>query len=198
MAWILGYGSLLNAESRAKTVQSGTVIPVRVLGLQRSWCIHIPNQKRTTLGAVRGEGSIMGLLFSIPDGELGALDAREGLDIYERVAIDPAAITVVGGGDIPDGTFWIYLARQPAPVNDEYPIAQSYLDVNLIGCFALGDEWAESWVRSFDHWDVAWIDDRDQPVYPRPHTLSEDDRERIDAFLRERLPEEFTRRATKY
>ena len=144
--YVFGYGSLVNASSRARSGYTGDAIPVRVLGLCRSWNVSVPpldtatsengftaresavvGGRMTALGTVFQVGSVTnGVLVAVDDVELPKFDARERG--YRRIALDPSAVSVaegrqfarkdlLGGGCL----IWVYVPRECAALNTGIP-----------------------------------------------------------------------------
>lgn len=90
-AWVFGYGSLINAESRAKAGETGPAIPATVAGVRRQWAACVRNHHDGGYVAVAlergGAGdTVSGVIFSVPHSTLHGLDQRERG--YNRVQID--------------------------------------------------------------------------------------------------------------
>jgi hypothetical protein len=114
--FIFGYGSLINALSRQKTVRnwSALTIPVKVQGLQRSWSYACPVKKytavsvhRTFAGKSRESQFCNGVLVELPDADssLPLLDKRELM--YERSQLDLKDISLWSS----DGTSQVTLIQ---------------------------------------------------------------------------------------
>ncbi len=163
--YVFGYGSLINAESRARTGRSGATIPVRVHGFQRSWNVVDRAARLTFLGIVRREESVTnGILVTIPSADLPRFDQREAG--YTRIQIDPAHVVGLEGEPVSQETIWIYIPNEPGRPSTDYPIAQSYVDVVLAGCLEVSEPFAAEFVRTTTNWDCR-IDDRATPRYAR-------------------------------
>jgi hypothetical protein len=180
--FVFGYGSLINPESRSKTVGTdgvGTAIPVLVNGLRRGWNARIRSDESqnwpysmTALGVVFQENeSSNGVLIPVSDGELEKFDERE--KGYSRRQIGVNAISFLTEREIPpDNIVHAYVWDTPLPANEEFPILQSYVDVVMAGCLELGwrtdlGSFATDFVHGTAGWDSYWIDDRMQPKYIR-------------------------------
>src|SRR5262245_60430181 len=79
--YIFGYGSLIQTESRTRTVPKAVAAtPAIVKGISRGWYYQAPSYSLnpTYLGAVRDENATTnGVIYSVSDEELLATDARE-------------------------------------------------------------------------------------------------------------------------
>jgi hypothetical protein len=181
--YLFGYGSLINAASRAETVgveRAGLAIPVVVKGLRRSWSVpykpaptHNWPFTMTALGAVFHEDeNTNGILVQVSDCDLDLFDGRER--DYKRCQLELGCIEFLGHREIKrDAVVHAYLWNAPLPACEEFPIVQSYVDVVMSGCFqlmsghkGLGD-FASDFVSGTTGWDGYWIDDRKQPRYER-------------------------------
>lgn len=47
---------------------------------------------------------------------------------------------------------WIYVQRYDCPADEEFPIAQSYVDIILRGCMGISEEFAESFITTTKGW----------------------------------------------
>ena len=151
--WVFGYGSLICADSRARSGHSGTCIPVVVSGLRRSWSAAIPlgekggaptpmmpnpNVGGVTAVSVANDdaSSCNGVIVEVPASEMAAFDAREKgytrqLVPLERITLHPAAAV---GSIVPEGaSVWVYVAAGSTGPTGAFPIIQSYVDVILLG-----------------------------------------------------------------
>ena len=187
--FVFGYGSLINAASRADTWKSDA-IPCIVDGIERGWNVHVPEQHATSLGVLLNpEATCNGVVSPIPQSELPKCDDRESY--YTRVLLPVSAVTA--REELPQGArIWTYIAKEPAAPTPECPIVQSYVDVCLAGCLSIGEEFAREFVTQTQGWKAPWLDDRHDWLYragDRPLV------EQIDALLRDMVPEAFTARA---
>jgi len=181
--FVFGYGSLINRESRSKTVGAdgaGTAIPVLVNGLRRGWNARIRSDEcqnwpcsMTALGVVFEENeSSNGVLVLVSDDKLVKLDERESGYIRRQIGV--GAISFLTEQAIPPAAIvYAYVWDTPLPANEEFPILQSYVDVVMAGCLELGSERVDlggfpaDFVRGTRGWDSYWVDDRMQPKYIR-------------------------------
>ena len=81
--------------------------------------------------------------------------------------------------------------NQPPTAN--YPIVQSYVDIFIRGCINIEDKFkikhfAIDCIQSTDQWSNHWVNDR---IFPRRPSFYEPYASRIDALLKENLPEQF-------
>lgn len=165
--YIFGYGSLINAESRAKTSRTGKALPVIVKGLKRSWSQAGPKAQITTVGVIwQEEAECNGVLIPITLDGLPKFDKREYG--YNRVLLAPTRISAYNDTPIPYGRIWTYLVKDPGLPTQNCPIAQSYVDVTLSGCFQISEKFAKDFKEQTAGWQTHWVNDRKQPKYPRP------------------------------
>ncbi|MFY0663035.1 MAG: gamma-glutamylcyclotransferase [Natronospirillum sp.] len=161
--WIFGYGSLICADSRARTGVTGEALPVVLQGFERSWSVPIASADLSVVGIQRqADQRTGGVIFPLSDSELKHFDAREVE--YERVPLARDHLQLLREQPMPDGDFWVYL---PQPSTSEHPIAQSYLDVILHGCIQESMDFARHFLQHTSGWKLR-LNDREAPLYPRP------------------------------
>jgi hypothetical protein len=164
--YLFGYGSLINAASRAKTGDTGPAYPVRVAGLQRAWHVVAPRSGYTVVGVKpQREASCNGVLIELAPHELPRFDARERF--YHRVIIPQQAVTCLSGERLSFATIWAYMTSCPGVPSDAYPLVQSYIDVILTGCLDIGVDFAVEFIDTTHGWGSAWLNDRTHPRYQR-------------------------------
>jgi cation transport regulator ChaC len=210
--YLFGYGSLINNESRRKTVPDCvTAIPIKVMGFERSWSYKCPKNNYTAVSVTRTtkNHSINGVLIPLqdPNTELLLLDKREYC--YARGVIPIDSIIPLHNTDIvKDAIVWVYetptnlaknysstskdvdrLIHVPSPV---CPIPMSYLDVILSGCLSFGYEFAKEFLLSTKGWcSKSLVNDRNwkqQKCFNRMNRCNT-----VDQLLRDCLPNEFKR-----
>lgn len=164
--YIFGYGSLINSLSRAVTGESGSVLPVKVCGYERSWSVISPTFAMSSVAVVQKEGAFCnGVLVEIPESEIPRFDLRE--QGYQRSRIDAHQIETYQEVELPEGTLWIYHALEIVPPTIKCPIALSYADVILAGCIEHGHEFAIEFIKLTKGWEFPAVNDRRSPRYPR-------------------------------
>lgn len=169
-----GYGSLIDAVSRAKTVPElaqKVVTPVLVKGLERVWA------KRTIRGmtamGVRfvPNAECVGVLLPVDDKELARFDRREkgyfraklNLDDVEPVPFlddgyykeEDHSIFLSAKADdkLQDAiSIWVYVQKKPLPPTPKHPIVQSYVDTILRGCLHISDDFAKDFIANSKGW----------------------------------------------
>ncbi len=182
--YIFGYGSLINKESRYKTIKNKSVcddIPVRIskdFGYIREWNNNVSGKhhtgkliKYTALGLRKSNKghSINGVLYSIDKHKLHVYDKRE--KGYLRIKIPHKYITNLSPNlstkNQPldtSGYVWVYvLANRGDNIHTatiDYPIRQMYIDVCILGCLQYGEEFATEFINSTYKWSPNWINDR--------------------------------------
>lgn len=199
--YVVGYGSLMQDASRARTTpEAGPAHPVEVAGYRRGWFERgSPVGFSTTfLGVIPDQqGRLNAVMYEVRPAELASTDSRERS--YCRDLVEQAALTRLDPGFSPpsDAQIWIYVSRVPraaAPSND-YPIVQSYVDVFLSGCleqeqrFALAG-FARQCIATTSDWSEHWVNDR---LYPRRAFIYQPHASEIDALLSRELPRYFGR-----
>ncbi len=185
---IFGYGSLINAPSRARSFCGSQAHVVRLKGFRRGWYLPVPKERACGLGVVRHPDHVCnGVLVELPQAQLAAADARELPHGYRRVSVDPDHFQPLRGDPIPDLPCWIYdLPRAGAP-SSASPIIQSYVDVVLEGCLDIGQDFAAEFIRTTDGWGGCWVDDRLRARYQRQDP-PRDGGAAVDALLRRWVP----------
>jgi hypothetical protein len=187
---IFGYGSLINTESRVRTANTGKVVAVRVQGFQRAWNFYNQEKNRTALGVIPNiNAKCNGVIVEVDNSNLAAFDARE--NGYGRVEINSSNVEIIKG-ELPQGTIWIYVPKEPLLPTKNSPIEQSYVDVVLAGCLEFGSEFTKELIKNTLYWEYAWVNDRATPNYER--YITNPPFEQIDKYLNELVPEAFVKR----
>ncbi|MDD1621863.1 MAG: gamma-glutamylcyclotransferase [Methylococcaceae bacterium] len=196
--YIIGYGSLMQDQSRQRSVpNAATAYPVMVKGYRRGWLAKGPGVgfDTTYLGTVPDQdGRFNAVLYHVSPDDIPAMDKREFF--YCRLAVEPTGYTLLKPGTpTPQGQVWIY-ANKPdsvATANELHPIVQSYVDIFVSGCleqeqrYAL-ENFAEQCLATTSHWSTAWVNDR---LYPRRPYIYQPKAGQIDKLLQEQLPDYF-------
>ncbi|MFC3227490.1 gamma-glutamylcyclotransferase family protein [Marinibaculum pumilum] len=198
--YTLGYGSLMETASKARTVkQSGPSLPVRVAGFRRGWIDPgtDPGPQPVYLG-VRPDpdASMIAAIYRLDDAaDIHRTDRREY--IYCRSLVPPADLKMLGGQPRPNGQVWLYVTPEShvGAATPETPIVQSYVDVFVSGCLELQDRYdldgfARECIDSTTGWSAHWVNDR---IYPRRPFVYRKNAVRIDRLLQAALPEIFPR-----
>lgn len=165
--YIFGYGSLISAQSRAKSRESGSAIPVRVKGIERQGNLCVQEAGITAVGAISNkDGLCNGVVVPVKESELPKFDQRELPYGYSRIQVSRENILPYRTA-VPDGVIWAYVANSPGQPSAQVPILQSYVDVILTGCFDFGEAFAKEFVEQTSLWDSPWVNDRKEPRYVR-------------------------------
>ncbi len=196
--YIVGYGSLMQDESRKRTApNAGTAYPVAVKGFRRGWLAKggTLGFDTTYLGVVPDAASQINAVFYQVDGaELAATDQREA--VYCRLGIEAAQVTVLKADlPAPKGQIWIYTnkADSIATATPAYPLVQSYVDIFVSGCLEQEQRYqvagfAQQCLKTTTDWSGHWVNDR---LYPRRPFIYQPKARAIDKLLAEQLPEYF-------
>ena len=199
--YIVGYGSLMQDESRKRTSpDAGSAHPVEVTGYRRGWITRGSSLgfSATYLGAVQDRASrLNAVIYRVAPQELEATDKRERS--YCRAIVALPDLRVLGTGlSLPaDAQAWIYVSRGPSVElpSAKYPIVQSYVDVFLSGCLEQEERFgvagfAEQCIDTTSGWSEHWVNDR---IYPRRPFVYEPRARQIDTLLSKELPRYFSR-----
>ena len=210
--YIIGYGSLIEFSSRTRTAKDALYVrPVQVMGYVRGWFAQAKTAgySPTYVGAVLVDKLkarprypfLNGVAYFVTKAELAATDEREDAG-YERVQVSSQAIKMLdGGGDAPEGNYWIYLNKF-SPSNEleghlpsaDFPIVQSYVDICINGCleieanFPASKGFAEMFIHTTLFWSDYWVNDRPMPRRP---FMERSNAYTIDGILAETIPEYF-------
>jgi hypothetical protein len=198
--YIVGYGSLMQDESRRRTSPgAGLAHPVDVRGFRRGWFAKVdaPGFSTTYLGVVRDSAMrLNAVIYRVDTAELAATDRREAS--YCRVPVPWPDIRLLekAPAETPSGQAWIY-ANKPESIatpTARLPIVQSYVDIFVSGCLEqeqrFGIEgFAEQCVTATHDWSTHWINDR---LVPRRPFIHQPNARQIDALLARRVPEAFS------
>lgn len=184
VAYVFGYGSLLQRRSREQTTgrPSGSVVPVLLAGFERGW-FH-PGVGWTPLGLLRcPHSSTTGVLIPVTRQQLAAVDRREAGYQRQHVGHNHVAHQYGSTPIDPALPIYTYVSPLPMPSTEHNPVLQSYQDVFLHGALEHGAEFAADTLETTVHWD-SWIDlDRADPRYPRADRVASTVAARLDDRL---------------
>lgn len=195
--FIVGYGSLMNDDSRMRTdPEAKNVYPIEVKNFERVWGLRADGSYRTTaLLVVPKNGSHLNAVYYPVDYQgMIAADSREYH--YCRYKLLPSDIKSLGLRNLEKGDYWIY-ARQPKDIQkptQQFPIIQSYVDLFIVGCMQIQDrylikDFVKECIETTKYWDNnAWINDR---INPRRPTDSTPQAIQIDNYLVKYLGEAY-------
>ena len=194
--YIVGYGSLMQDESRRRTSpQAGPAHPVEVAGYRRGWFAKgDPVGFSTTYLGVLADPNqhLNAVVYRVAAQELAATDQREAQ--YCRVNVHASAITALEAPalDLADGQTWIYVNQPVATAlpSARFPIVQSYVDIFVSGCLEQEQRFgltgfARQCLATTQDWSVHWINDRPSPRRP---FIFQPKAHQIDTLLAEQLP----------
>ncbi len=189
--YIFGYGSLICADSRARTGETGRAMAVTALDISRSWSVPVPASRTTAVGAIEHLGSrCNGVIFPVTPDSLEKFDIREVG--YSRIHLTPDRFDKPAG--IPNASkIWTYVGTEVRQPSDDMPIAQSYLDVIIKGCLSFGDDFVETFFNTTGHWHHL-LNDRHAPRYLRP-IATQHHYEQFDALIAQFAPESYLQRS---
>ena len=199
--YIIGYGSLMQDESRKRTSpQAGPAHPVEVSGYRRGWFAKgDPLGFSTTfLGALPDPKSrLNAVIYRVETSELAATDQREASYCRRGVAASDIRALEKGPALTPDGQAWIYANRPEAIATPSarFPIVQSYVDIFLSGCLEQEQRFelkgfAQQCLATTGDWSQHWVNDR---LYPRRPFIFQPKARQIDSLLLQQLPEYFSK-----
>ena len=151
------------------------VYPIELKGFKRIWGLQGGHYKTTFLTLVRDkQHSLNAVYYPVADYDILKTDQRERG--YCRVLASKNDIEPLGLKTLPDGKYWIYTeADNKADLpNQEYPIAQSYIDTFLDGCIQIGNTYhlpgfISECISKTHGWPTetnTWINDRQFPRRP--------------------------------
>jgi len=195
--YIFGYGSLLSASSRSRTLlEEVPITPVLLHGYRRVW-----NVRADQLGGgisflglePNPESKCNGILFEVNESQFERLVARESG--YQQITLPLDSFEMqqqTGKPAVQEVTTFCYQSdHRPS---DAYPIVQSYLDLCLEGCLELENRFerfekgqvCKAFLELTEGWSKSWINDRLYARRPWVHTPLA---EQIDQAIKEHLPQ---------
>ena len=202
--YIIGYGSLINKDSRFTTSFTGNCIPVNLKHYKRSWNARINkfNRKYTAVSVEKSfKDTINAIMVAVNSKDLKLFDKRE--KNYRRVLVDNCDVTNYETNRPINKKYkiWIYVidSKFRKLSSYKYPILQSYIDIILSGCCRISSRFVEDFINSTENWSghnklYNWINDRKNPIYKYKCSNNEKDRLRlIDSILKKYKPEEFSK-----
>lgn len=197
--YIIGYGSLMQDESRKRTSPlAGPAHPVEVSGFRRGWFARggPVGYSTTFLGALpHPKAHLNAVIYQVETGELAATDRREASYCRRRVATSDIRSLAKEALDTSGGQVWIYANRpeETAKPNAQFPIVQSYVDIFVSGCLEQEQRFslvgfARKCLETTGDWSSHWVNDR---PYPRRPFIFQPKSRQIDALLAQELPTYF-------
>ncbi len=192
---IIGYGSLMQDESRLRTTPKAQIAyPVMVQGFRRGWYVKNEGKKlgATFLAVVQDSSQqLNAVVYGLSDvTELQATDRRERA--YCRTAVTPNQLEILSG-ELPSGQFWIYTMSETKIPNINFPLVQSYIDIFISGCLEQEERYklvnfSQQCIKTTNNWSEYWVNDR---LYPRRPSIYQPKAFQIDSLLEKNLPEYF-------
>ncbi len=182
--YIIGYGSLINFESQNITGVSHWSKPIRLKNHSRSWTVAYDDLQFCAVGIYKNPGRcINAVLFSVESIEV--FDQRE--HGYYRSEVEQNDIQMWHSHDeIPiDGSIWVYypLDEKKNFASQNHFIWQSYLDVIMMGCLSISEEYAIEFIKSTQQYNKNFVkNDRLDSKYIR--ALKQYDAMAIDQILK--------------
>ena len=187
--FLIGYGSLIEKESRLRTNPDAIdSYPVKLNGYKRVWGARGQVYKAVFLTLLKDDKSSLNAVYYAASREdFLAADKREYM--YCRTRVQPEHIKAMGLKKLHKGTFWVYVKKdnKATELSAEYPIVQSYVDIFLDGCLQIQkiygiNDFAEQCINTTHGWPAKeqetklWINDREYARRPFqvPHVLEID------------------------
>jgi len=188
---VIGYGSLMNKDSRQITVPDATYAPpILVKGFERLWASRGQKSEATFLLAVPNKDYAMNAIYyKAKADDIAATDLREAS--YCRVKVPRKDIIPLGVKSLPKGDYWMYVKdfKDAEFPTQNFPILQTYADVFMTGCLQTQadfnlTEFGSLCFKTTYNWDLAnWLYDRSNPRYARYSKNTEKYRTRIDKII---------------
>jgi len=202
--YIIGYGSLINKDSRFTTSLTGKCKPIKLKHYKRSWNARINkfNRKYTAVSVEKSfNNTINAVMVAINSNDLDLFDKRE--KNYKRILVDNADVTDYETNKPVNRKYriWIYVidSKFKKLSSYKYPILQSYIDIILSGCCRISPRFVEDFINSTENWSghnklYNWVNDRKTPIYK--YKCSSDEKKKInliDFILKKYKPYEFSK-----
>jgi len=138
--YLVGYGSLMNEESRSRTnPEVKQLTPVRVKGFIRDWNTITPGYQIIYLGALpcntdQKNCFLNGLAYLVPD--VKAADEREGPYCRQEISHENLQPYKREDSIDPKARYWIYVTKKEDIYHPDqkHPLIQSYVDLFIGGC----------------------------------------------------------------
>jgi hypothetical protein len=177
-AYIFGYGSLIEKESRTRTnPEAVEARPARVNGYQRGWFHQFANNVGSTctyLGAIEKPASTAnGVIYHVNDFE----KTKQRETGYSATRVPAGKIEMLDGGSPWDPAEVVYIfISNPADISKTgkptaaIPMVQSYVDICINGCLEVEAQYSsargfvQEFIRTATGWNANWVNDR---IYPR-------------------------------
>jgi hypothetical protein len=198
--FLLGYGSLLSADSRLRFSNNPQLsVSVSVKGFERNWVTRSFDERQTYVGATVNDNAEINA-HCIPFVIDTALQKREQDYRFIRVSREMVSANgcqntaLLKSIDKASAKLWICETLKVYPATEDFPIHQSYIDTCLSGCLnhhqidssisELGVEQARKFLMSTRGWQFI-VNDRNAPKYPRAAVVSSEEYDIIDNLMLE-------------
>ncbi|MDA8569729.1 gamma-glutamylcyclotransferase [Candidatus Pelagibacter bacterium] len=166
--YIIGYGSLMEKESRTRTNKSALIVkPILIEGFERTWGQSGGIYKITFLTIIQKKNSkVNAVYYPVSLKDLDKTDRRESG--YCRVKVKEENLSFYEDKvKTKNKNFWVYsanLGKLKKP-SEGHPIVQSYVDIFMNGCFQIKEkyelnEFPEQCVETTKEWSKYWVNDR--------------------------------------
>ena len=193
-AYVFGYGSLIERESRTRTnPEAVEARAARVTGYQRGWFhqfAHNIGSTCTYLGAIEKPGATTnGVIYHVNDFE----KTKERETGYTATAVPADKIEMLDGSGPWDQAKVVYIfISNPADISKTgeptagVPMVQSYVDVCINGCLEVEAQYssahgfAQEFIRTATGWNAYYVNDR---IYPRRPFIYVSNASQIDQEL---------------
>ena len=177
-----GFGSLVNKDTLRTSYVS--IAPAVLKGWRRHWQARTETlpQKVALLSVHRDTRcEIKGALVVDKSENLAAVDQREAG--YTRVQLSADDLVVPTGYALPE-RLYVYVADEVYGIEDDGALLQSYMDAVMQGFYREhGEEGVKHFVDTTEKFARPVIQDRNNPLYPRSVSLSEDEAMLFDTEL---------------
>lgn len=142
MHLLVGYGSLINPQSRLRSLSKNSkAMPITLTNFKRLWAYPCQRKNYTALAVKRSKGSnINAVIFQIDPKDLPKLDERE--KNYARVRIDPCELNLLPQNyqnstpetftvkSLHSATIWIYCMPNEIDQNHSYSRWNDFGSIN--------------------------------------------------------------------
>jgi cation transport regulator ChaC len=193
-AYVFGYGSLIERESRTRTNSDAIAAwPARVAGYERGWYHQFANNVGSTctyLGAVEDPtATVNGVIYAVDDFE----KTKERETGYAATEVLGEITMLDGGGPWDRGKVYIFLSKpeyisKTKEPTQAIPMVQSYVDICVNGCLEIealyraAGGFAKEFIRTSSGWNEYWVNDR---IYPRRPFIYRKNASAIDTVLQD-------------
>lgn len=187
----MSYGSLMARYSREHfSALYGDVIPARLQGWTRSWCVQYPDEGATYAGALPDLNSTLDTVL-VPTSINDEIRHRERCYQFIEITSDQIIVSDEHNDWVEEinrsgARYWLCEVISPQNTDAHHPLPQTYVDTCLLGSIQTrGLTAAQAFIDQTLGWDGVWVNDRtlDQPIYPRSAPTTDSERLLIDQLL---------------